>query len=349
MRILEAKGTVKVFSQSYKAFSTGKSDLSGNEERLFVCKVFEQKTKKDFVSSPLNYTGGKTKLLPQISSLFPQNISTFVDLFCGGCNVGINVVADKHIYNDINNNLIGLFKTFQKTPAETFISEIKKIIVKYNLSDTETYGYEYYHCNSSEGLGSYNQPYYNKLRSDFNELTIKNDKYYFMFYTLIVYAFNNQIRFNADGNYNLPVGKRDFNIKMQNKVKTFCNALQKQNVEFQTISFEEFNIKELPDNSFVYVDPPYLASMATYNENDGWNEAKERKLLSFLNELHKQRIKFALSNAITNNGKTNEILKEWVENNKDEYKVHHLNFSYSNSNYQRKGTKDTDEVLITNY
>ena len=62
-----------------------------------------------------------------------------------------------------------------------------------------------------------------------------------MFYTLIVYAFNNQIRFNADGNYNLPVGKRDFNIKMQNKVKTFCNALQKQNVEFQTISFEEFN------------------------------------------------------------------------------------------------------------
>ena len=105
----------------------------------------------------------------------------------------------------------------------------------------------------------------------------------------------------------------------------------------------------MPDNSFVYVDPPYLASMATYNENDGWNEAKERKLLSFLNELHKQRIKFALSNAITNNGKTNEILKEWVENNKDEYKVHHLNFSYSNSNYQRKGTKDTDEVLITNY
>lgn len=39
MRILSNKGTVKVFSQKYKAFSTGKSDNTRNEERLFVCTV----------------------------------------------------------------------------------------------------------------------------------------------------------------------------------------------------------------------------------------------------------------------------------------------------------------------
>ncbi|MCR4559278.1 MAG: DNA adenine methylase, partial [Bacteroidales bacterium] len=44
-----------------------------------------------FVQSPLNYIGGKYKLLPQILPYFPQKINTFVDLFCGGCNVGINV------------------------------------------------------------------------------------------------------------------------------------------------------------------------------------------------------------------------------------------------------------------
>jgi adenine-specific DNA-methyltransferase len=37
MRILEAKGIVKVFSENYKAFTTGKSNISGNEERLFLC------------------------------------------------------------------------------------------------------------------------------------------------------------------------------------------------------------------------------------------------------------------------------------------------------------------------
>ncbi len=39
MRILQNKGTVKVFSESYKPFTTGKSDISENEERLFLCIV----------------------------------------------------------------------------------------------------------------------------------------------------------------------------------------------------------------------------------------------------------------------------------------------------------------------
>ena len=38
-RILNAKGSVKVFSKEYRAFTTGKSNIRGNEERLFLCKV----------------------------------------------------------------------------------------------------------------------------------------------------------------------------------------------------------------------------------------------------------------------------------------------------------------------
>ena len=40
MRILEKKGKVKVFSESYKAFTTGKSDIDDNQERLFLCRCF---------------------------------------------------------------------------------------------------------------------------------------------------------------------------------------------------------------------------------------------------------------------------------------------------------------------
>lgn len=36
-RILEKKGRVKVFSEDYKAFSAGKSDIEDNKERLFLC------------------------------------------------------------------------------------------------------------------------------------------------------------------------------------------------------------------------------------------------------------------------------------------------------------------------
>ena len=37
--------------------------------------------KQEYIKSPLNYVGGKYKLLPQILPLFPKNIDTFIDLF----------------------------------------------------------------------------------------------------------------------------------------------------------------------------------------------------------------------------------------------------------------------------
>lgn len=50
---------------------------------------------KKYIKSPLNYIGGKYKLLPQLIPFFPKEINVFVDLFCGGCNVGLNVNAKK--------------------------------------------------------------------------------------------------------------------------------------------------------------------------------------------------------------------------------------------------------------
>lgn len=38
----------------------------------------------EYVKSPLNYTGGKYKLLPQLLELLPKQVNTFVDLFAGG-------------------------------------------------------------------------------------------------------------------------------------------------------------------------------------------------------------------------------------------------------------------------
>lgn len=42
MRILRKKGNVKIFEESYKAFSAGKSDISENSERLFLCTCFNE-------------------------------------------------------------------------------------------------------------------------------------------------------------------------------------------------------------------------------------------------------------------------------------------------------------------
>lgn len=305
------------------------------------------------IQSPLNYTGGKYKLLPQILPLFPKDINLFVDLFCGGCNVGINVNSNRVIYNDLNENLLYLYNTFKNLDKESVLEWIYEIIEKYELSLVSKYGYEYYQCESSKGLGDYNRDKFLKLRADFNEKHQKGNfdyYYYVMLYVIIVYAFNNQIRFNSNGDFNLPVGKRDFNKKMEQKLIDFIDRIHEQNCSFTCCDFREFDISALTSQDFVYVDPPYLITCATYNEQGGWDETAEKDLLVFLDNLNSKKIRFALSNVLRSKGKENTILIEWLNKNTDKYKVVPLNYSYSNSNYQTKDRISvSEEVLIINY
>lgn len=303
----------------------------------------------ELIQSPLNYTGGKFKLLPQILPLFPANIDIFVDLFCGGANVGVNVKSNKTILNDTNDNLTLLFSMF-KNLGDDFLPLVDEIIEKYQLSQSSKYGYDYYNCDSNTGLAPYNKDKFLKLRDDFNNSKDIGYYHYAMLYTLILYSFNNQIRFNSNGHFNLPVGKRDYNEKMKQKLQKFIDRLKGKDYKFSNLDFRDFDISTLNSNSFVYADPPYLITCATYNEQGGWNKTDEHDLLDFLNDLHKNNIKFALSNVLRSKGKENSILIDWTQRNSDRYKVINLNYSYNNSNYQTKNKNEiTEEVLIINY
>ena len=302
------------------------------------------------IQSPLNYTGGKYKLLPQILPHFPDSIDVFVDLFCGGCNVGINVNANKVIYNDVDEHLLYLYNTFKNLDKQSTFDWIHEIIDKYQLSDVSKNGYDYYGCESGKGLGDYNREHYLKLRQDFNTKITEDYYYYIMLYVIIVYAFNNQIRFNSKGEFNLPVGKRDFNKKMAEKLSAFIDVIQSQNCVFTCKDFRDFDISGLDGNDLVYVDPPYLITCATYNEQGGWNEQTEKDLLAFLDNLSANGIRFALSNVLRSKGKENRLLIDWLERNGGRYKALSLDYSYSNSNYQTKDkSSPVEEVLIVNY
>ncbi len=304
---------------------------------------------KEIIPSPLNYIGGKYKLLPQILPLFPVISGTFIDLFCGGCNVGINVNADRVILNDTDENLRYLYNTFKNMDKDVLLKMIEDIIEKYGLSRSDIYGYEHYGCESGKGLGEYNKQPYLKLREDFNEHTNFDYYYYAILYVLIVYSFNNQIRFNSNGKFNLPVGKRDYNTKMQKKLSDFIDRLKEGNFVITSTDFEVFSLDGYGENDFIYADPPYLITCATYNEQGGWNEDKERALYKFLDKANEQGIRFALSNVLRSKGKENAILLKWLEDN-SQYRTISLDYNYSNSNYQTKDrSSGSEEVLIVNY
>ena len=204
-----------------------------------------------------------------------------------------------------------------------------------------------FNTKSTIGLKEVNKKSYIELRKRYNAGTFDKDIEPLIFYILIVFGFNNQIRFNSNGFFNMPTGKRDFNKKMVLKLEKFINELHRRKIQYSSLDFKSFlNQQKFNDNDFVYLDPPYLLSTAAHNESGGWTEKDESDLLNCLDELNTKGVKFALSNVLIHKGNENKILSEWTKN----YNVHELDFNYNNSNYQSKAKENnTLEVLITNY
>ncbi|EOA2863627.1 Dam family site-specific DNA-(adenine-N6)-methyltransferase [Campylobacter upsaliensis] len=202
--------------------------------------------KPSYIKSPLNYIGGKYKILSQILPLFPKKIDTFVDVFCGGCNVAVNVSAKRVLANDNLSYLIALLNFLQQNPLEKTLKEIEQIIHFYTLNKENAEGYKL-------------------LREDYNA-----HKHPLKLLALIAFSFNHQIRFNNTHHFNTPFGKNrsSFNPQMQTNLIAFIQSLQSKNIAFSSLDFNAFfkslnlNNKEL----FVYCDPPYLITQGTYND-----------------------------------------------------------------------------------
>ena len=76
IRSLEQRGKVTVHEIDFNQFTTGKTKVEDHKERLFVCKVgvFDKPENikvEEYAKSPLNYTGGKYKLLSELIKRFP--------------------------------------------------------------------------------------------------------------------------------------------------------------------------------------------------------------------------------------------------------------------------------------
>lgn len=302
-----------------------------------------------FLPSFLNYTGGKYSVLSQIIPLFPLKYERFIDLFCGSGTVAINVAnvcSDKgseYVLNDANEYVIEILKTLNEIQADKFLAIADELIDEYHLSNTEKFGYSYYRADSSRGLADINRNKYYKLRNDYNRHVFTGYQKSVALYVLVVFSFNNQIRFNSKMEFNLPVGKRDLNQSMRKKLTDMGKVIGNHNFSFSTNDFELF---QFFPNDFVYCDPPYLITTATYNENGLWSVQHEKRLLKMLDSLNDIGIRFALSNVIYHKGEKNYILINWSK----KYRTHFIKKNYNNSNYQSSAKQDkTQEVLITNY
>ena len=286
--------------------------------------------KEELIKSPLNYIGGKYKLLPQILNVFPDNVNMFYDIFGGGASISLNVKSEYVYYNDIVNYVSEMFNELKGKDSEECLNKIRETVNTYKLSKTNEEGFK-------------------QLRKYYN----KGNKNWYIFYTLICYSFNNQFRFNNNKEYNSSFGKYKscFSKITENKFKNFMNRLNNIDIVFDSKDFREIDYSDADNNDLVYFDPPYLITCGNYNDGKrgfrGWKQQDDIDLMNLCDKLHKQGTRFCMSNVLENKGKSNDILKDWCK----KYNTIHLNNTYGNCNYHAKdkSSNTTDEVLIINY
>lgn len=305
---------VKVYEFPFREYKNIRSSQKGDDLKEIILYF---KKNLEIIKSPLNYTGSKYSILNEITKVLPKHISTFIDIMGGAFNVGVNVVAEKVIYNEFLPHTFNIIKTLLTEDSNYIINKVETIISEFKLEKS-------------------NKENYILLRNDYN-----NTKDIYKLFVLHMYCFQNQMRFNGKLEFNSPVGNCSYNTTLTERIQKFIP--RSNNYKLFNLSYKDIDISNLDKDSVFYFNPPYFITNATYNDGKrgfvGWNADEETKLLEYITFLHENGFKFILSNVIYHNENTNYILAEWV-------KTHKFNVV----NIDNVGAKNTrDEVIITNY
>lgn len=296
------------------------------------------------IRSPLFYVGDKYKLMPQLKQLFPEKITAYVEPFVGGGSSFLNTEAEEYHLNDINPWIIKIHNELNKylSNEDVLFNSLFQIIDQYNLTCTFR-GHDVPDGYRQKYIKTYfakaNKEQYIRLRDDFN-----NDQEDILrLYLLLIYGFNHMIRFNNYGAFNLPVGNVDFNKNVANALLNYIEICTNTDLEFYNLDYKEFLQKiDLQEDSYIYLDPPYLISGSEYNKI--WNERDELELYAMVDYLNNRGVRFGLTNLVNHKGQHNRILEDWSK----KYFVYNIKSNYISFN-DNTIKSDSREVFVTNY
>ena len=286
---------IEVRTIDYREYRNLNSSQKSNGTQLQEVLIYLKKD-KEIIKSPLNYAGSKDLVMKKIIKSLPQHITNFVDMMGGAFNVGANNTGTgKVFYNENNFFVYYIIEYLLKNKNEFVLEEIKHTINKYQLSKT-------------------NKENYIKFRNYYNSLLI-DERQPIDLFVLTLYSFQHMIRFNSKGGFNVPVGNSGLTTDIINRIYKFRTKMPIG--ELILGSFEDIDINNFDKDTIFYFDPPYIITAAAYNDGrrfiSEWTINNELKLLNFLDKIDNNKQKFLLSNVIEHNGKTNELLTEWVD------------------------------------
>ena len=269
----------------------------------------------------IKWAGGKRKLAPIISNIAKEDLSncdTYIEPFFGGGAVYFDLYNNHLFKNAYVNDIVPQLVSFYKTIAQ--IKNIKEI-----------------HSNISEKLNQFNslnskkgrKDFFYDIRIEFNSLWVNEDvsapaitklkkensiRSAILLYVLNKTCFNGLFRVNKKGGFNVPLGSyKTIAVPTLDELKNYSKSLNKTKIflgDYEKLIDKSIEI----ENSFTYLDPPYVENSKTSNftsySKDSFKDsedvdAEHIRLSENFDRLIESKSKAILSNH--NNSKAFEI------------------------------------------
>lgn len=263
------------------------------------------------ITSPIQWVGGKSQLLPTLHKHFPQGletgeITTYVEPFFGGGAVFFDIAnrysetLEQLIVNDINPNLVNLYRVIQQSP-DALIERLTNLREQYLALDFDGKSAMYYNMREQ-----FNTVITSPLTNDASSEAAVSRAAMLVFINKT--CFNALYRVNRRGLLNSPFGKQE--------KPSFFNEENLRNVhelfKKTTILWGDYSqtFEYAGENTFVYLDPPYrpLTQTASFNAYDSsvFSDNEQVALGGFIHKLDEKGAKIMLSNSDPKNNDEND-------------------------------------------
>lgn len=241
------------------------------------------------LTPPIKSQGIKTKLVPAILELVPEFSGRWIEPFFGTGVVAFNSCAEKALLSDINPHVIRFYSCLQSR-------EITPLDVRFFLcQEGEKLK------NSAENGAAYYKEVRRRFNADFSPLD-------FLFLSRA--GFNGMIRFNKNGEWNIPFCKKPGRFSQSYITKIVhqtenCVRQMTADWQFENRDFREIIVQATEDD-FIYCDPPYAGRYSDYYS--GWTERDEDDLFGLLK---RTKARFILSSWHHNDFRRNENIAKY--------------------------------------
>lgn len=279
----------------------------------------------------LKYRGGKSKEIPNFSHFIPNDFDTYFEPFLGGGAVFFYLAPKKAVINDINEKLVQFYRELQTKP--TIVREqLDKLQVLYETNQTQ---YERLKILSpDERVENKNETLYYIIRDMYNHKVpieyLESVIYFFINKT----AYSGMIRFNAQGEYNVPFGRyKNFNTQLI--TPEHFELIRSAHIMLGDYS-KVFEMSTEKD--FMFLDPPYDCIFNDYGNmefKNGFDEQQHRRLAADFRNLSCKALMIIGKTALTE-----ELYSKFI---KGEYEK-----SYA-VNIRNRFKSESMHIIVTNY